>query len=107
MNFKNQYLTFGEYKLMGGELNDEAPFDLYEAEAHLCLDRETQNRLKKNESIPYEVKVCLFKLIEGFAFDGNYRDANTDEKNKYIERIIFNCLAGVIVDNQNLLYRGI
>lgn len=106
MNFSEQYLTYDEYLSMGGKL-DKMPFDLYETQARTNIDRQTQRRLKNISEIPMEVKVCMYNLIQGFSIDGNYKDANADEKEKYINNLIFNSLNTVIVDGVNILYRGI
>lgn len=65
MEFSGQYLTFTEYKGLGGTLA-EMPFNLLEFESRRLVDIRTQNRLKevKNEDIPQEVKLCIFDLID-------------------------------------------
>lgn len=106
MDFSEQYLTYDEYVLMGGTL-DKMPFDIYEIQARTNIDRQTQRRLKDITKIPMEVKVCIFNIIQGLAFDGGYKDANADEKEKYINNLIFNSLNTVIVNGTNILYRGV
>lgn len=101
-----KYLTYEEYIGLGGTL-DMMPFNLLELEARINIDRETQNRLKNVENIPAEVKLCIYNLIQGMGFDANYKDANTDEKKKYISRVIYNGLCGVVVDGVAILYRGV
>jgi hypothetical protein len=106
MDFSGQYLTYNEYQTLGGTL-DLMPFNLFELEARVNIDRETQKRLVGLQRQPLEVKNCVMHLVDGFAFDGNYKDANSEEKTKYINRIIYHDLTGVVVDGQNILYRGI
>ena len=45
MEFKGQYLTYEDYKALGGTL-DLTPFNLLEFEARRRIDIKTQNRLK-------------------------------------------------------------
>ena len=64
MEFSGQYLTFTEYRGLGGTL-DETPFNLLEFESRRQIDIRTQNRLKEvsSEKIPQEAKLCVFDLI--------------------------------------------
>ena len=55
MEFKGQYLTYKEYKALGGSL-DQTPFNLLEFEARKKVDEKTQRRLLKETTIPEEVK---------------------------------------------------
>ena len=45
MQFEGQYLTYPEYRSLGGTL-DITPFNLLEFEARRKIDIETQSRLK-------------------------------------------------------------
>ena len=56
------YLTYEEYIEMGGTL-DEATFKEYEFEARALIDWYTFDRLKKEETLPAEVKECMYMLI--------------------------------------------
>lgn len=56
------YLTYIEYIEMGGTL-DETAFDDLSFEAESIIKWWTFNRLDKEETIPKEVKKCMFKLI--------------------------------------------
>lgn len=56
------YLTYIEYVEMGGTL-DETAFDDLSFEAESIIKWWTFNRLDKEETIPKEVKKCMFKLI--------------------------------------------
>ena len=89
MEFKGQYLTYAEYRDLGGTL-DITPFNLLEFEARRKIDIETQSRLKGTESqdIPQEVKLCTYNLIksinnfaesiESATENGNIASENTD-----------------------------
>lgn len=63
MEFNKHYLTYTEYKGLGGTL-DETPFNILELEAQKNLDRYTFGRLQDLEEQVNEVKVCDYKLIE-------------------------------------------
>lgn len=106
MDFSGQYLTYNEYKSLGGTL-DLMPFNLFELEARTNIDRETQRRLVGLEQQPNQVKICMFHLVEGLAFDANYKDANSEEKRKYIDRLIYHGLTGVVVDGVHVICREI
>lgn len=106
MEFSEHYLTYDEYRLLGGTLNI-MPFNLLEIKAKSNIDRETQDRLKGGVNIPPEVKVCMFDLIEGMAFDGLYKDVSPSDKEKYINTIIYNELVSVVYNGVPLLYRGV
>lgn len=63
MEFKGQYLTYEEYKALGGLL-DQTPFNLLEFEARKEVDKYTFNRLVNLETQNQEVKLCIYSLIE-------------------------------------------
>ena len=62
MEFSGQYLTYEEYKALGGNL-DITPFNLLEFEARKKIDNRTQNRIKYMNSKPEEVKLCVNAMI--------------------------------------------
>ena len=64
MEFSGQYLTFTEYRGLGGTLA-ETPFNLLEFESRRQIDIRTQNRLRgiDRANIPQEVKLCIYHLI--------------------------------------------
>ena len=131
MTFENQYLTYSEYISLGGEQIGETPFNLLEYEARKQIDIRTQNRLKDVETIPQEVKLCVFNLIDKIksyntaANDaGNVANESIDgysityitstqireiiaSKNVEIQDIITNDLYGVIVNNEHLIFAGV
>jgi len=63
MEFTKHYLTYAEYKGLGGTL-EETPFNLLELEAKKNIDRYTFGRLENLDTQINEVKVCDYKLIE-------------------------------------------
>lgn len=66
MEFSGQYLTYDEYKALGGTLS-EMPFNLLEFEARKKIDNRTQNRIKYMNSKPDEVKMCVNAMINTLA----------------------------------------
>ena len=135
MEFNGQYLTYEEYKGLGGTL-DLTPFNLLEFEARRQIDIRTFNRLKDLDSkdIPQEVKICEYNLINSInafsnasnsiANNGNVKSENTDgysisyistseisdvikSKNSEIDDIIRDYLLGVIVNNEHIMYCGV
>lgn len=131
MEFSGQYLTYEEYKALGGTL-DLSPFNLLEFESRRRIDIRTFNRLKEVEDIPQEVKICVYKLINSMSnYDeslnniaSNVASENTDgysvsyvtsaqkvdiinSKSAELEDIIRECLLGVVVNGEHLLYCGV
>lgn len=128
MEFSGQYLTYDEYRLLGGTL-DIMPFNLLEFNARKEIDTRTQNRLAKLENIPQEVKLCVFELIkslnsyesyitqnkavsseniDGYSVSyGGANSSNVEAKNVEIDDVIFNYLIDVIVDGIPVLYLGV
>ena len=129
MEFNEQYLTYEDYKALGGKL-EIMPFNLLEFEARRQIDIRTFNRLSF-ENIPQEVKLCIFKLInsiESYASTigqtGNVASENIDgysvsyidvtkvtdiinSKQNEIDDIIRTYLLGVIYNGQHLMYCGV
>lgn len=62
MEISGQYLSYAEYKALGGTLT-ETPFKILEFEARQNVDKYTFGRLKELESQNEEVKLCIYKLI--------------------------------------------
>lgn len=132
MTFENQYLTRNEYIALGGEQIGEMPFNLLEFEARKLIDLRTQKRLVNVETIPNEVKMCMFNLINKIiSYNTTTQDANKNVANESIDGysityitstqireiiasknveltdIIMNDLYGVIVNNEHLIYVGV
>lgn len=128
MEFNNQYLSYEEYKSLGGTLG-EMPFNILELKARQVINERTQNRLKNIEEIPQEVKICVYDLINTMnkynlsnnSTSSNISSENTDgysvtyksgtelteeQKNQYND-IMETDLYGVIVDNTPILYLGV
>ena len=136
MTFEGQYLTYAEYRDLGGSAIGDMPFNLLEFEARRQIDIRTQNRLKDidSEEIPQEVKLCEYNLINSineFASStssanstGNVASETTDgysvsyvnasqiseivkSKNDEINDIITTYLLGVIVNEEHIMYLGV
>ena len=129
MEFEGQYLTYSEYQELGGNL-DQMPFDLLEYQARKEIDLYTKQRLKDIETIPEEVKMCDFDLINTLSkyiqeqgFNVNYTSETIDgysksfatagqiaeivrAKHVELDDIMIRDLYGVIVNNEHLIYRG-
>ena len=133
MEFEGQYLTYEEYKALGGTL-DLTPFNLLEFEARRQIDIRTFNRLKDSEKIPQEVKLCVYALINSIqefasstsnvASNGNIASENTDgysvsyitsnkiseivkSKQDEINNIIETYLMFVVYNGEHLMYIGV
>lgn len=130
MKFDGQYLTYTEYKALGGSL-DMTPFNLLEFEARRKIDERTLNRIKGIKEIPQEIKMCAFALINSL---GSYSSESSNNKNiasesvgsysvsyvtggtiqeivqsKNVELndIITTYLMGVVVNGEHVLYVGV
>ena len=128
MEFNNQYLTYEDYKSLGGTLG-EMPFNILELKARQIINERTQNRLKDVEKIPQEVKICVYDLINTMnkynlsnnSTSSNISSENTDgysvtyksgtelteEQKKQYDDVMETDLYGVIVDNTPILYLGV
>lgn len=131
MEFSEQYLTYDEYKALGGTI-DQTPFNLLEFEARKKIDERTFGRLKNVVVLPQEIKMCMFALINSISgysscissnnksiasesIDGysvNYTTGGTvqeivNSKNVELNDIITTYLFGVIVNNEHILYIGV
>ena len=127
MEFKNQYLTYEDYKSLGGTLG-EMPFNILELKARQVINERTQNRLKNIEEIPQEVKICVYDLINTMnkynlsnnSTSSNISSENTDgysvtyksgtemtaEQKAQYEDVMLTDLYGVIVNGESILYLG-
>ena len=132
MEYSGQYLTYEEYKGLGGTL-DLMPFNLLELEARRKIDIRTQNRLVNSEDIPEVVKVCMFKLINSIqSYDGSSNVSNVGKvasetidgysisymtpsqmseviksKSQELDDIIRTYLLGYVYNGEHLLYVGV
>lgn len=127
MEFNNQYLSYEEYKSLGGTLG-EMPFNILELKARQIINERTQNRLKNVEEIPQEVKICVYDLINTMnkynlsnsSTSSNISSENTDgysvtyksgtemtaEQKAQYEDVMLTDLYGVIVNGEAILYLG-
>ena len=125
MEFEGQYLTYEDYKGLGGTL-DLMPFNLLEFEARKKIDINTKNRLKNEKTIPNEVKLCIYKLINTIETYVNEKNRNIQSesvgeysvnygrnikeiiqgKSTELDDIILNDLYGVIVNGEHVIYKG-
>lgn len=129
MEFEGQYLTYEDYKGLGGTL-DLTPFNLLEFEARRKIDLRTDNRLVnlENNDIPNQVKLCIYKMIDSVlkAYDeqinrgksteivGSYHVTYNNDmkeiiksKNTELNDLIVSELYGVEVDGEHILYCGV
>lgn len=114
MEFSGQYLTFEEYKKMGGTL-EQTPFNLLEFDARKKIDEQTQGRLIKLNNQVQEVKICVWNLINlqlsinnGVDISGNVINYNEEQVQKEINSIIMRSLINCrLQDGTPYLYRGI
>lgn len=127
MEFKGQYLTYQEYKALGGTL-DEMPFNLLEYNARMKIDERTFGRLVDKGQEYQEVKLCVYNMIttlnsyssydtqnkaissestDGYSISyGTPQKSTTDAKNSELEDVVDTYLSNLIVDDVPVLYRG-
>lgn len=129
--FSGQYLTYLEYQSLGGTL-EETPFNLLEYEARKQIDLRTKKRLVGLETIPNEVKLCDYHLIDKImsfantiqkASQNNVANESIDgysvtylspteiqnivsSKNYELQDIMITDLYGVIVNNEHIIFNG-
>ena len=133
MEFSGQYLTYEEYRALGGTL-DLMPFNVLEYEVRRKIDIRTQNRLKNLDIIPQEVKMCENRMINSvdsyvksinlIEENGSKTSINTDgysesyatpmqikeiisSKKVELEDIMRSYLIGVVVNNEHIMYAGV
>ena len=127
MEFKGQYLTYQEYQLLGGTL-EEMPFNLLEFDARKRIDKRTFGRLVDKGQEYKEVKLCIYNMIitlnsyssydtqnkaissestDGYSISyGTPQKSTTEAKNSELEDIIDTYLSNLIADDVSVLYRG-
>lgn len=127
MGFEGQYLTYNEYVILGGSL-DQSPFNLLEYNARKKIDERTFGRLIGINPIPEEVKLCVYNLIntidsysintenkgissestDGYSISYKTPDkAYNEAKNSELDDTINTYLANTKIDNIPVLYRGV
>lgn len=103
------------------------PFNLLELKARQIINERTQNRLKNTETIPIEVKVCMYHLIDmvnsyqnetqsnvtvssestdGYSISYKSGTELTEEQKKQYNTIMESDLYGVTVNDEPILYLG-
>lgn len=133
MEFSGQYLTYNEYRALGGTALDLTPFNILEFEARRKIDERTFGRLKGIETIPQEVKMCVYALIntlQSYSIDStssrnkNIASESTDgysvsyasggqvqeivkAKSVELNDVITTYLVGVVVNEEHILYLGV
>ena len=127
MEFNGQYLTYQQYQLLGGTL-EEMPFNLLEFNARKKIDERTFGRLVDKGQEYQEVKLCVYNMIttlnsyssydtqnkaissestDGYSISyGAPQKSTTEAKNSELEDIIDTYLSNLIVDDVPVLYRG-
>lgn len=127
MEFKGQYLTYQEFKALGGTL-DEMPFNLLEYNARMKINERTFGRLVDKGQEYQEVKLCIYNMIttlnsyssydtqnkaissestDGYSISyGTPQKSTTEAKNSELEDIMNSYLANIMIDNVPVLYRG-
>jgi hypothetical protein len=75
MNFNEQYLSYAEYRQLGGSL-DEMPFNVLELKARKKVDERTLGRLKDLPNQITEVKTCIYQLIESMQIHEKQKSKN-------------------------------
>ena len=127
MEFEGQYLTYQEFKTLGGTL-DEMPFNLLEYNARMKIDERTFGRLVDKGQEYQEVKLCVYNMIttlnsyssydtqnkaissestDGYSISyGTPQKSVVEAKNSELEDIMNSYLANIVIDNVPVLYRG-
>ena len=127
MEFEGQYLTYQEFKALGGTL-DEMPFNLLEYNARMKINERTFGRLVDKGQEYQEVKLCVYNMIttlnsyssydtqnkaissestDGYSISyGTPQKSTTEAKNSELEDIIDTYLSNLIVNDVSVLYRG-
>ena len=127
MEFKGQYLTYNEYRELGGNL-DQTPFNLLEYNARKKIDERTFGRLVDKGQEYQEVKLCVYNMIttlnsyssydtqnkaissestDGYSISyGTPQKSVVEAKNSELEDIMNSYLANVVIDSVPVLYRG-
>lgn len=120
MDFQNRYLTYEEYKELGGNL-PQMPFNLLEYQAEKKIDMQTSNRFRNITNYPLELKMCINTLItelKKYNESGNkssetigsysvtYDKPLTNEKKQALEEIIKENLLTTKINGIFVLYCG-
>lgn len=82
MEFKEQYLSYDEYKGLGGNL-DQTPFNLLEFEARKIVDKNTLGKLINLKVQKQETKLCIYKLINEIERDNKSKGISSQSVGSY------------------------
>lgn len=126
--FEPKYLTFNEYRQLGGKM-EESSYQLLEFEIEKEINKRTQNRLAKLKDYPFDLKICVLKMVDVFeqyksleqqnkavtseGIDGysiSYRKLEKDDidaKNTELEKIMRRYLSEIMVDGEQILFLGV
>ena len=132
MDFSGQYLTYLEYKGLGGTL-DQTPFNLLEFQTRKEIELRTKGRLSDLDvtEIPQDVKLCeyhLMNLVQQYAetmlqSNNGVASENTDgysisylsptniqeiikSKQAEFDDIMLSELYNVVVNDEAIIYCG-
>ena len=121
MEIKGQYLSYNEYRTLGGLL-DQPSFNLLEFEARKEIDKNTLGRLINLKEQTQEVKLCIYSLmnkikeynetkdVTSVSIDGyseTYSKPTNQEERQERSNIIYNYLIDCkLSDGTPYLYRG-
>lgn len=114
MELSGKYLTYNEYRTLGGTL-DETPFNLLEYEARKEIDKKTLGRLINLKIQSQDTKMCMFQLISlyqsinnGVDISGNVINYSSEQIASTISAVIRKYLINArLEDSTPYLYRGI
>lgn len=107
MEFEGQYLTYQEYKALGGTL-DQTPFNILEFEARRKIDVRTFNRVKNlnGVNIPQEVKLCEYQLINSIENYANSISSSSGNGNVANESIDGYSISYITLDRVNEIVKS-
>lgn len=123
------YLEYNEYIRMGGTL-DCAAFNIFERKSEYIIKAQANGktgiRLAKIDTLPQNVKDCIFELVEHFgnnSFDGSHIQSESqsqgglsesvsyirlskEQSDSEIDNIINTYLSTIFINGVSILYRG-
>lgn len=121
MESMNKYLTYTEYRNLGGDI-PEMSFKRLEYRAEKKIDEQTFGRFLKIKSYPQELKMCVYELINEYKkefdssniaseSDGDYSITYANTSKKEIESNIAGTikfwLSNITIDGVPVLYCGV
>ena len=121
MESMNKYLTYTEYRKLGGDI-PEMSFKRLEYRAEKKIDEQTFGRFLKIKSYPQELKMCVYELINEYKkefdssniaseSDGDYSITYANTSKKEIESNVAGTikfwLSNITIDGVPVLYCGV